>query len=296
MLLGNLTKEEKITLMGTNAAAVPRLKVPAYTWWSEGAHGVAWAGVATVFPALVGAAASFDVAAVRAMGTAIGMEGRAKHNARVEAQGSSPQFYGLDFFAPNINIVRDVRWGRGQETFGEDPFLTATLGVALIRGLQGNKSYGEKYPLVGATAKVRATRRCSRGRLRRHPRGSCCRCCSRCCARCVLGRAPPPSRLPHPRFWTLASTRSLLRARFYALALVRSLALSTLPPPSHQHFFAYNLESDFSPSSLFPHGGNDPQYRLRADINVTETDLRQTYLPAFDAAITRGEARGVMCS
>ena len=95
---------------------------------------------------------------------------------------------------------------------------------------------------------------------------------------------------------TLASGRSLLRARFYALALVRSLALSTLPPPSHQHFFAYNLESDFSPSSLFPHGGNDPQYRLRADINVTETDLRQTYLPAFDAAITRGEARGVMCS
>ena len=173
MLLGNLTNEEKNTLMSTDAAAVPRLKVPAYAWWSEGAHGVAWAGVATVFPALVGAGASFDVDAVRQMGTAIGMEGRAKHNARVKAQGNSPEFYGLDFFAPNINIVRDVRWGRGQETFGEDPFLTATLGVELIRGLQGNASYGEKYPLVGATAKVRATHNththCSRGRRCCHP-------------------------------------------------------------------------------------------------------------------------------
>lgn len=216
MLIGNLTIAEKIKLMGTSSSAIPRLNLPSYAWWSEGAHGVAWAGVATVFPALVGAGASFDLEAVSAMGRAIGMEGRAKHNDRVRSQSTnSPQFYGLDFFAPNINIVRDVRWGRGQETFGEDTFLTSALGVALIRGLQGNASYGEAYPLVGATAK---------------------------------------------------------------------------------HFFAYNLESNFSPSKLFPQGGTDGQYRLRADINVSETDLRQTYLPAFDAAIVKGEARAVMCS
>ena len=92
--------------------------------------------------------------AMAAVGKAIGFEGRAKHNDYAKNnKGQSKDLFGLTFFAPNINIVRDVRWGRSQETFGEDPFLTATLAVPLIRGMQSNASYGSSYPLVSATAK-----------------------------------------------------------------------------------------------------------------------------------------------
>jgi len=148
--------------------------------------------------------------AMAAVGKAIGFEGRAKHNDYAKNnKGQSKDLFGLTFFAPNINIVRDVRWGRSQETLGEDPFLTATLAVPLIRGMQSNASYGSSYPLVSATAK---------------------------------------------------------------------------------HFFAYNLESNFAA------GGTDGQYRLRANVNVSETDLVQTYFPAFDAAVKEAEVRSVMCS
>ena len=115
-----------------------------------------------------------------------------------------------------MNIVRDVRWGRGQETFGEDPYLTAQMAVPLIRGLQGNASYGDRYPLAGATSK---------------------------------------------------------------------------------HFFGYNLESNFAPSKLFPHGGTDGQYRLRANLNITDTDLVQTYLPGVCCVLcaVRCALRAVRC-
>ena len=112
-----------------------------------------------------------------------------------------------------MNIVRDVRWGRGQETFGEDPYLTAQMAVPLIRGLQGNASYGDRYPLAGATSK---------------------------------------------------------------------------------HFFGYNLESNFAPSKLFPHGGTDGQYRLRANLNITDTDLVQTYLPGVCCVLCT--VRCVLCA
>jgi len=136
-LLHQLTLEEKISLLGYNSKAVPRLGIPAYNWWNEALHGVARAGRATVFPQAIGAAASFNDALLYEEASVISTEARAKYNLAV-AQGRRLQYMGLTFWSPNINIFRDPRWGRGQETYGEDPFLTATMGVAFIKGLQGN--------------------------------------------------------------------------------------------------------------------------------------------------------------
>ncbi|HEY6620641.1 MAG TPA: glycoside hydrolase family 3 N-terminal domain-containing protein [Steroidobacteraceae bacterium] len=147
-LVGRMTLAEKVSEMQNNSAAVPRLKVPAYQWWSEALHGVINQGV-TEYPEPIGLAASFDTQGVRTMATQIGIEGRIKHmqNAR---EGHTALMGGLDFWAPNLNIFRDPRWGRGQETYGEDPFLTARLGVAYISGLQGDNP---KYYLAIATPK-----------------------------------------------------------------------------------------------------------------------------------------------
>jgi beta-glucosidase len=136
-LLGRLTLEEKVSLLGYNSKAVPRLGIPAYNWWNEGLHGVARAGKATVFPQAIAMAASFDDDLMQEVATAISTEARAKYNLATQ-QGRHLQYVGLTFWSPNINIFRDPRWGRGQETYGEDPFLTATMGTAFIKGLQGN--------------------------------------------------------------------------------------------------------------------------------------------------------------
>ena len=136
-LLSRLTLEEKISLLGYTSKAVPRLGIPAYNWWNEALHGVARAGKATVFPQAIGAAASFNDALLHEEANAISTEARAKYNLAV-AQGRRTQYLGLTFWSPNINIFRDPRWGRGQETYGEDPFLTATMGSAFVKGLQGN--------------------------------------------------------------------------------------------------------------------------------------------------------------
>ncbi|HVU65435.1 MAG TPA: glycoside hydrolase family 3 C-terminal domain-containing protein [Phycisphaerales bacterium] len=138
-LLGRLTLGEKISQLVNDSPAIERLGIPAYNWWSECLHGVARAGRATVFPQTIGLGATFDDDLVKQIAAAIADEARAKHNAAIAANGgNSPQYSGLTFWTPNINIFRDPRWGRGQETYGEDPFLTGVLGAAFVRGLQGD--------------------------------------------------------------------------------------------------------------------------------------------------------------
>jgi len=136
-LLSRLTLEEKIALLGYKSSAVPRLGIPAYNWWNEGLHGVARAGLATVFPQAIGMAATFNDSLLHEVANIISTEARAKYNLS-SAMGFHQQYMGLTFWSPNINIFRDPRWGRGQETYGEDPFLTATMGLSFVKGIQGN--------------------------------------------------------------------------------------------------------------------------------------------------------------
>src|SRR5450432_2896979 len=135
-LVHRMTLEEKASQLVNQARAVPRLNIPSYDWWSEALHGVISDGV-TEFPEPIGLAATFDVPRIHAMATAIGIEGRIKHTQH-ERKGTFPIFHGLDFWAPNVNIFRDPRWGRGQETYGEDPFLSARMAVAFVTGMQGD--------------------------------------------------------------------------------------------------------------------------------------------------------------
>ncbi|HEV9037389.1 MAG TPA: glycoside hydrolase family 3 N-terminal domain-containing protein [Puia sp.] len=148
-LLSRLTLQEKVSLLGYRSKSVDRLSIPAYNWWNEGLHGVARAGEATVFPQAIGMAASFDAPLLRKLADAVSTEARAKYNLST-GLGRHEQYMGLTFWSPNINIFRDPRWGRGQETYGEDPFLTATMGSAYVKGLQGNDS---RYLKTSACAK-----------------------------------------------------------------------------------------------------------------------------------------------
>jgi beta-glucosidase len=197
-LIGRLSLEEKVSQMMNSAAAIPRLGIPAYDWWSEGLHGVAAAGRATVFPQAIGLAASWDTALMHRVATVIGIEARAKHNETIRRNGgASGIFQGLTFWSPNINIFRDPRWGRGMETYGEDPYLTGRMAVAFVRGMQGTD----------------------------------------------------------PRYLRVVAT-----PKHYAV-----------------------------------HSGPDP-LRHQFDAVVDERDLRETYLPAFRAAVTEAGAQSVMCS
>jgi beta-glucosidase len=136
-LVSRMTMEEKASQMQDVARAVPRLGIPAYNWWNEGLHGVARAGNATVFPQAIGLAATWDTDLVHRIADVISTEARAKYNDAVH-HGNTGRYFGLTFWSPNINIFRDPRWGRGQETYGEDPFLTGRIGVAFVTGLQGD--------------------------------------------------------------------------------------------------------------------------------------------------------------
>jgi len=136
-LVSRLTLEEKVRQMQYTAPAIPRLGVPSYSWWSEALHGVAHAGYATAFPQAIGMAATWDYNLVHREGETIATDARAKYN-QAQREGNHSTYFGLDFWSPNINIFRDPRWGRGQETLGEDPFLAARLGVAFVTGLQGD--------------------------------------------------------------------------------------------------------------------------------------------------------------
>jgi len=148
-LVSRLTLEEKVSLLGYQSKAVPRLGIPAYNWWNEALHGVARAGEATIFPQAIGMAATFNDNLLKQVSTAISTEARAKYNLAI-AQDRHLQYMGLTFWTPNINIFRDPRWGRGQETYGEDPYLTATMGTAFVKGLQGDDPH---YLKASATAK-----------------------------------------------------------------------------------------------------------------------------------------------
>ena len=132
-----MTLDEKASQLVNQARAIPRLGVPAYDWWSESLHGVINDGI-TTFPEPVGLGATFDAPAIHKMAEVISTEGRIKYMQAVREKRESMFFQGLDFWAPNINIFRDPRWGRGQETYGEDPFLTGRMGVAFVTGMQGN--------------------------------------------------------------------------------------------------------------------------------------------------------------
>jgi beta-glucosidase len=147
-LVHRMTLEEKASEMQNNSAAVPRLKVPAYQWWSEALHGVINEGV-TEYPEPIGLAATFDAPGIHTMAGQIGVEGRIKHVQNL-SEGHTGIMGGLDFWSPNLNIFRDPRWGRGQETYGEDPFLTGRMGVAYVTGLQGEDP---RYYLAIATPK-----------------------------------------------------------------------------------------------------------------------------------------------
>ena len=149
-LISRMTLEEKASIMNNTTPGVPRLGIPKYDWWSEALHGVANAGHATVFPQAIGLAAMWDEKLHGEIAHVVGVEGRAKFNGYVGTKMEGTVFHGLTFWSPNINIFRDPRWGRGQETYGEDPFLTARLGVAFVHGLQGDNP---EYLLAAACAK-----------------------------------------------------------------------------------------------------------------------------------------------
>ena len=148
-LIGRMTLEEKVSQMLHTAAEIPRLGIPDYDWWGECLHGVARAGKATVFPQAIGLAATFDTDLVYRIADAISTEARAKFTI-AQTAGNRARYLGLTFWTPNINIFRDPRWGRGQETYGEDPFLTAETGAAFVKGLQGNHP---RYLKTAACAK-----------------------------------------------------------------------------------------------------------------------------------------------
>jgi len=195
-LISRLTLDEKVSLMVERAAPVERLGIPRFPWWNEALHGVARAGRATVFPQAIGLGATWDTDLMLRVATAISDEARAMNNRSVRL-GQRNLYQGLVFWSPNINIVRDPRWGRGQETYGEDPYLTASMGVAFVRGMQGND----------------------------------------------------------PRY------------------------LKTVATPKH-----YAV-----------HSGPEP-LRHAFDARPTETDLRETYLPAFRATVMDAKAESVMCA
>jgi len=148
-LISKLTLEEKVYQMLDESPAIPRLNIPAYNWWNESLHGVARSGVATVFPQAIGLGATFDDELIHRVSSAISDEARAMYHVSL-TKGASPKYGGLTFWTPNINIFRDPRWGRGQETYGEDPYLTSKIGVAFVKGLQGDDP---DYLKVAACAK-----------------------------------------------------------------------------------------------------------------------------------------------
>ena len=149
-LVGRLSLDEKVGLMSHTAAGVPRLNIPAYNYWSEALHGIARNGRATVFPQAIGMASTWNKELIQQVASAIGDEGRAKYHAALRRSGYTDQYQGLNMWSPNVNIFRDPRWGRGQETWGEDPFLTGEMASAYVKGLQGDDP---RYLKLAACAK-----------------------------------------------------------------------------------------------------------------------------------------------
>ena len=149
-LVHRLTLDEKVGLMSHESKGVPRLNIPSYNYWNEALHGIARSGKATVFPQAIGMAATWDKELIHQVASAIGDEGRAKYHTALHRNGFTAQYQGLNMWSPNVNIFRDPRWGRGQETWGEDPFLTGEMAAEFVRGLQGDDP---KYLKTAACAK-----------------------------------------------------------------------------------------------------------------------------------------------
>ncbi len=149
-LISRMTLEEKVSQMRNSAEAIDRLGIPAYDYWNEGLHGVGRNGRATVFPQAIGMAATWDTDLIYRVATAISTEGRAKYHETLRRCGNTIIYQGLTFWSPNVNIFRDPRWGRGQETWGEDPFLTGEMGAAFVHGMQGDDPH---YLRTAACAK-----------------------------------------------------------------------------------------------------------------------------------------------
>jgi len=149
-LISRMTLEEKISQMRNSTSAIQRLGIPAYDYWNEGLHGVGRNGRATVFPQAIGMAATWDPELIFKIATAISTEARAKYHETLRKYGDTSIYQGLTYWSPNVNIFRDPRWGRGQETWGEDPILTGEMGAAFVRGMQGNNP---KYLRTAACAK-----------------------------------------------------------------------------------------------------------------------------------------------
>lgn len=149
-LVSRMSLREKASQMMNKSVEIPRLGIPAYEWWSEGLHGVAINGTATVYPQAIGLSATWDAPLIHGVATTISTEARAKYNEAFRLNGKTARFSGLTFWSPNVNLFRDPRWGRGQETYGEDPFLTGRIGVAFVTGLQGDDP---KYLKVVSTPK-----------------------------------------------------------------------------------------------------------------------------------------------
>ena len=145
-LLGRLTLDEKASLMMNDSPAIPRLGIPAFNWWSEALHGVGRNGIATVFPSCIGMSCSFDDELISRIFTAVSDEARAK-NTQAKKDNNVGKYRCLSFWTPNINIFRDPRWGRGQETYGEDPFMNGQMGLRVVRALQG-EGYGRYLKLL----------------------------------------------------------------------------------------------------------------------------------------------------
>ena len=139
-LVQQMTVAEQASQLRYDAPAIPRLGIPAYNWWNEGLHGLARAGTATMFPQAIGMAATFSPELVQEMGEVTATEARAMYHACSE-QGDRDIYKGLTLWTPNVNLFRDPRWGRGQETYGEDPYLIATLGTAMVHGMQQDGDY-----------------------------------------------------------------------------------------------------------------------------------------------------------
>jgi beta-glucosidase len=160
-LVHAMTLDEKVSQMENHAAAIPRLGVPEYDYWSEGLHGIARSGYATLFPQAIGLAATWDTDLQHQVATVISIEARAKYEQAMRDNLHSI-FYGLTIWSLNINIFRDPRWGRGQETYGEDPFLTSRMGVAFVEGLQGDDpNISAPSPLPSTTPSTAAPNHCA---------------------------------------------------------------------------------------------------------------------------------------
>ncbi|MEL7240487.1 MAG: glycoside hydrolase family 3 N-terminal domain-containing protein, partial [Planctomycetota bacterium] len=154
-LIGRMTPDEKASQMLNDAPAIERLGIPRYEWWSEALHGIARAGKATVFPQAINLGATFDPELIHRVASAISDEGRAKHHAAANA-GNRGRSRGLTFWSPTVNLIRDPRWGRGHESYGEDPYHLGVMGTAFVRGMQGDDARGKplgKFMKVGACAK-----------------------------------------------------------------------------------------------------------------------------------------------